>query len=118
MRLITTHLVNLMNMVLRKELHRLSKTDTRKTIHGHIAKEKCVREGWIVSKLIEDIDDTELVLKVDGETALVQVINEVERQIQHESMLEDPPAYDPMSNVEFYTTEKRSGRESRHFGQQ
>ena len=83
-----------MNMVLRKELHRLSKTETRKTVHGHITKEKCVREGWIVSKLIEDIDDTELVLKVDGETALVQVINEVERQIQHEAMLEDPPAYD------------------------
>ena len=59
--------------------------------------EKCVRHGWIVSKLIEDIDDTELVLTEDVETALVQVINEVERQRQQEAMLEQPPAYDPMS---------------------
>ena len=36
-----------------------------KTIHGHIVDEKCVGDGWIVSKLMEDIDNlgyTELIL--------------------------------------------------------
>ena len=51
-----------------------------KTIHGHIVNEKGVGDGWIVSKLMEDIDNlgsTELILKGDGEPALVQVMNEV-----------------------------------------
>ena len=61
--------------------------------------EKGVGDGWIV--LMEDIDNlgyTELVLKGDGEPALVQVMNEVKRQRPHKTILEHPPAYDPMSN--------------------
>ena len=72
-----------------------------KTTHGHIVNEKGVGDGWIVSKLMEDIDNlgyTELILKGDGELALVQVMNEVKRQRSHKTILEHPPAYDPMSN--------------------
>ena len=71
-----------------------------KTIHGHIVNEKGVGDGWIVSKLKEDIGNlrcTELVLKGDGEPALVQVMNEVKCQRSHKTILEHPPAYDPMS---------------------
>ena len=74
--------------------------DTR-TVHGHIVNEKGVGDGWIVSKWMEDIDNlgyTELVLKGDGEPALVQVMNEVKRQRPRKTILEHPPAYDPMSN--------------------
>ena len=72
-----------------------------KTIHGHIVDVKGVGDGWIVSKLMEDIDNlgyTDLILKGDGEPALVQVMNEVKRQRSHKTILEHPPAYDPMSN--------------------
>ena len=54
-----------------------------KTIHGHIVNEKGVGDRWIVSKLMEDIGNlgyAELILKGDGEPALVQVMNEVKRQ--------------------------------------
>ena len=71
------------------------------TTHGHIVNEKGVGDGWIVSKLMEDIDNlgfSELVLKGDGEPALAQVTNEVKRQRPHKTILEHPPAYDPMSN--------------------
>ena len=70
-------------------------------IHGHIVNEKGVGDGWIVSKLMEDIDIlgyTLLMLKGDGEPALVQVMNEVKRQRSHKTILEHPLAYDPMSN--------------------
>ena len=72
-----------------------------KTIHGHIVNEKGVGDGWILSKLMEDIDNlgyTELILKGGGEPALVQVMNEVKRQRPHKTILEHPPAYDPMSD--------------------
>ena len=72
-----------------------------KTIHGHIVNEKGVGDGWIVSKLREDIDNlgyTALIWKGDGEPALVQVMNEVKRQRSHKTILEHPLAYDPMSN--------------------
>ena len=74
--------------------------DTR-TIHGHIVNEKGVGDGWIVSKLMEYIVNlgyTELVLKGDGEPALVQVMNDVTRQRPHKTILEHPPAFDPLSN--------------------
>ena len=57
-----------------------------------------------MSNLIDDIDDleyTELLLKTDGEPALVQVVNEVKRQRQHKTNLKHPPAYDQVSNGAF-----------------
>ena len=66
-----------------------------KTIHFHIVNENGVRDGWIVSKLMQDIDDLgyiELGLKGNGEPALIQVTNKVKRERQYETILEHPLA--------------------------
>ena len=47
---------------------------------------------------IVNLGYTELVLKGDGESALVQVMNDVKRQRPHKTILEHPPAYDLLSN--------------------
>ena len=88
--------------------------DTR-TIHGHIVNEKGVGDGWIASKLMEDIHNlgfSELVLKANGVSALVLVMNEVKRQRPHKTILEHSPAYDPMSSG---TVEKAIDQRMRQF---
>ena len=67
---ITRHLVNLVEMKHTKGL--IVKYRDTNTIHGHIASKTGGGDGWIVSWLIQHIDDLvdkELVLKGDGENS-------------------------------------------------
>ena len=72
-----------------------------KTIYGHLVEEKGVGDGWVVKKLVEDVDSlgyTDLMVKTDGEPAIVQVAKELQKLRTHWTLIEHPPAYDPKSN--------------------
>ena len=65
----------------------------------------CTAKGpedkWIIKKLVETIDNwgqTKIILKNDGEPALVRVAEEVKRARTHETIPQSPPAYDPAAN--------------------
>ena len=76
--------------------------------------------------IIEDIDAlgyTSIIRKGDGEPALVQRMKEIKRAGKHETIIENPPAYDPQSNgaaektVDLYMGQLRTlkiGLESRN----
>ena len=54
-----------------------------------------------MERLIEDIDNTghtNIILKGDGEPALVQVMNVIKEKRKHNTIIVNPPAYDPQSN--------------------
>ena len=68
---------------------------------AHVCENKGTSDKWVVNKLLEDIDlmgHTEIILKGDGEPALVQVMEEVKRRRCHPTIIQNPPAYDPQSN--------------------
>ena len=51
--------------------------------------------------MLDDIDQlghVDLILKGDGEPALVQLMREVRRRRVQSTLLENPPAYDHQSN--------------------
>ena len=77
------------------------KDDKSKSLHAHIVDEKGRGDGWIVAKIVDDIDAlgyTSIIIKGDGEPALVQVMKEVKKARKHDTIIENPPAYDPQSN--------------------
>ena len=41
---------------------------------------------------------TEIILKGDGEPALIQVMEEIKKRRCHPTIIQNPPAYDPQSN--------------------
>ena len=68
---------------------------------AHIVRCKGASDEYIVEKLMEDIDQmghTDIILKGDGEPALVQVMEEVKKRRVHDTIIQNPPAYDPQSN--------------------
>ena len=68
---------------------------------GHVCEHKGASDKWAMDRIIDDIDSlgyTEIILRGDGEPALVQVMNEVKRRRHHSTILQNPPAYDPQSN--------------------
>ena len=55
----------------------------------------------IVARLVEDLEElghNEVILKDDGEPALVQLLREVKSKRIANTIVEHPPAYDPQSN--------------------
>ena len=72
-----------------------------KTIYGHLVEEKGLGDGWIVKKIEEDVSSlgyTDIMVKTDGEPAIVQVAKELQKVRTHRTLIEHPPAYDPKSN--------------------
>ena len=75
--------------------------DSSKTIYAHVCLSKGSSDKWIIDQILEDLDQlghVEMILKSDGEPALVQVLREVKARRIHNTVLEHPPAYDPQSN--------------------
>lgn len=75
------------------------------TKHTFAHKVQCkgLGDSKIVKKLRRSIDrpgNTRVILKGDGEPALVQVQEAVKDARNHETILENPPAYDPQANGE------------------
>ena len=64
----------------------------------HVVDEKGKGDGWIVKKIIDDIASlgyVEVLIKGDGEPALVQVMENVQQTRMQGTLIENPPAYDP-----------------------
>ena len=77
----------------------------RENITGHIfchlVKCKGTGDENIVNKVIKSINNTgntKIVLKTDGEPAIIQVQEKVIAERQHPTVPKNPPAYDPQSN--------------------
>ena len=67
----------------------------------HICLCKGPNDVWIVDQLVSDINGmghTEVVVKTDGEPALVKLMEAVQEKRKHPSIPMHPPAYDPQSN--------------------
>ena len=72
-----------------------------RTTFSHVVQQKGMGDGWIVNKLIEDIETlgyTDIIIKTDGEPALMQVAKEIKARRRHPTIPNEPPAYDPQSN--------------------
>ena len=68
---------------------------------SHICESKGISDSWVVQKLVDDIDAwgyTDIIMKSDGEPALVKVVEEVKRRRKHSTIPQNPPAYDPQAN--------------------
>ena len=71
------------------------------TTHAHTVSCKGTGGPHIVRRIIADIDGmghTEILLKGDGEPALTQVMEAVKARRPQQTILVQPPAYDPQSN--------------------
>ena len=76
--------------------------NSTKTTFAHFCTQKGSGDDWIVKQLLADIDHLghiDLILKGDGEPALVQLMREVRRRRVQPTLLENHTAYDPQSNV-------------------
>ena len=68
---------------------------------AHICEGKGTQDKWVVTRLVNDIDGwgyTNIILKSDGEPAIVQMVEEIKRRRQHPTIPQSPPAYDPAAN--------------------
>eukprot|EP00973_Karenia_brevis_P077886 10821749-Karenia_brevis.AAC.1 len=73
---------------------------TSKTF-SHLVQCKGVRDEKVVRKVLDSIKETgytRMQLKTDGEPALVEVQEKVKELRTHETLLVNPPAYDPSAN--------------------
>ena len=62
---------------------------------------KGASDDWVVDKLVEDIASlghTKVIVKTDGEPALVNVYESIKEKRNHPTLPKHPPAYDPQSN--------------------
>ena len=74
-----------------------------KMIFGHLVKRKGVGDDLIVKKVLKSISETghvKVVVKTDGEPAIVQLQEEIIKQRTQDTLAENPPAYDPQANGE------------------
>ncbi len=72
-----------------------------KMTFAHVTDCKGPRDEWIVNRLVEDIGTlghADVIIKTDGEPALVKVMEAMQGKRTHASIPEHPPAYDPQSN--------------------
>ena len=68
---------------------------------AHVCTVKGPEDKWIIKKLVEATENwgyTKIILKTDGEPALVRVAEEVKKARSHETIPQSPPAYDPAAN--------------------
>ena len=79
----------------------VGREDKSKHVFCHLCKCKGLGDDRIVDKIMRSISDTEntkIVLKTDGEPALVQVQDRIISVRTQPTIPENPPAYDPQAN--------------------
>ena len=79
--------------------------DHTKMIFGHVCERKGASDSWVIEKIKEDIARLgyqDVILKGDGEPAVVQVLENVKLAREAPSIIQHSPAHDPQAN--------RSGR--------
>ena len=78
-----------------------TKTITPKGFFGHVCERKGASDTWVIEKIQEDIARLgyqDVILKGDGEPALVQVLENVKHAREARSIIQHSPAYDPQAN--------------------
>ena len=73
-----------------------------KSVQAHLVKCKGLDDPTIVQRVTKAIDELgyrKLITKMDGEPALVRVQEVVAKKRTHETLIENPPAYDPHANT-------------------
>ena len=79
----------------------VGKDDKSKIVFAHICLQKGSSDKWVVKKILDDLDRlgyTDMILKSDGEPAILQLLEELKGQRSHPTLLQHPPAYDPQAN--------------------
>ena len=77
------------------------KDDHTKMIFGHVCEREGASDTWVLEKIKEDIARLgyqDVILKGDGEPALVQVLENVKLAREAPSVIQHSPAYDPQAN--------------------
>ena len=79
----------------------VGREDKSKHVFCHLCKCKGLGDDRIVEKVMRSINDTgntKIVLKTDGEPAIVQIQDKIISERRQPTIPENPPAYDPQSN--------------------
>ena len=77
------------------------KDETTGCVAAHICEQKSAADKWVVERVCDDIDlfgHSGVVLKGDGEPALVQVQSAIKEKRTHPTICQNPPAHNPQSN--------------------
>ena len=79
----------------------VGKDEKTKIKFAHICETKGSSDLWAVEKLGADLDRlgyTDVILKSDGEPAIIQLLEELKKRRAHPTIIQHPPAYDPQAN--------------------
>ena len=77
------------------------KDETTGCVAAHVCEQKSAADKWVVERVCDDIDlfgHSGVVLKGDGEPALLQVQSAIKEKRTHPTICQNPPAYNPQSN--------------------
>ena len=77
------------------------KDETTGCVAAHVCEQKSAADKWVVERVCDDIDlfgHSGVVLKGDGEPALIQVQSAIKEKRTHPTICQNPPAYNPQSN--------------------
>ena len=75
--------------------------DKTKMVFGHICEHKGASDVWALSRVNEDLSRlgySDMILKCDGEPAIVQVMEKIKTTRTENIIIQQPPAYDPQAN--------------------
>ena len=71
------------------------------TTYAHICETKGASDTYVLQQLVKDIEDlghTKIILKGDGEPALVNLMEKNKQARSHPTIIQKPPAYDPQAS--------------------
>ena len=79
----------------------IGKDEDNGMVFGHYIKCKGLKDEWLLKQIVRDIQElgrSDIILKTDGEPAIVAVQNAVQAMRKASTVPRNPPAYNPQSN--------------------
>ena len=79
----------------------VAKDEPTGTIFAYRVNQKGSGDEWVIRRLVQDIADmgrTDIVLKTDGEPAMISLQKAIQAARTSQTVPENPPAYNPQSN--------------------
>ena len=79
----------------------IMKDESTGCIAAHVCQSKGATDQWVVDRLCDDVElfgHTEVILKSDGEPAIVQVQSAIKDKRAHGTICQNSPAYNPQAN--------------------
>ena len=77
------------------------KDESTGCVSAHVCEAKGAGDRWVVDRICDDIGlwgHTELIIKGDGEPALIQVQEAIKDKWNHKTVPQNPPAYNPQAS--------------------